>query len=100
MAEHLTVDSLKPSEGVGRGNSTFKEDSTVPDLYKAKLSDYLRSGYDRGHMAPAADCKHSQNAMDETFYLSNIAPQVGDGFNRDCKWGAVLYYGPILLMKL
>lgn len=57
----------------------------MPDLYKAKLSDYLRSGYDRGHMAPAADCKYSQNAMDETFYLSNIAPQVGDGFNRDCK---------------
>lgn len=23
--------------------------------------------------------------MDETFYLSNIAPQVGDGFNRHCK---------------
>ncbi|KAG0364471.1 nuclease [Gamsiella multidivaricata] len=83
VAEHLTAESLKASEGVGRGNSNFKEDPTVPDLYKAKLSDYFRSGYDRGHMAPAADCKSSQNAMDETFYLSNIAPQVGDGFNRD-----------------
>lgn len=57
----------------------------MPDLYKAKLSDYLRSGYDRGHMVPAADCKNSQSAMDETFFLSNIAPQIGDGFNRDCK---------------
>lgn len=34
---------------------------------------------------PAADAKISQQAMDETFYLSNIAPQVGDGFNRHCK---------------
>ncbi|KAG0355420.1 nuclease [Podila minutissima] len=83
VAEHLTTESLKDTEGVNRGKSTFKEDPTVPDLYKAKLSDYLRSGYDRGHMVPAADCKFSQNAMDETFYLSNIAPQVGDGFNRD-----------------
>ena len=34
---------------------------------------------------PAADAKISQQAMDETFYLSNIAPQVGDGFNRHCE---------------
>ncbi|KAG0211146.1 nuclease [Mortierella sp. GBA30] len=83
VAEHITAESLKPGEGVGRGNSQFKEDATLPDLYKAKLSDYLRSGYDRGHMVPAADCKSTQNAMDETFFLSNIAPQVGEGFNRD-----------------
>lgn len=44
----------------------------------------FRSGYDRGHMVPAADAKISQQAMDETFYLSNIAPQVGEGFNRHC----------------
>lgn len=34
-------------------------------------------------MVPAADCKSSQQSMDETFFLSNIAPQVGEGFNRD-----------------
>ncbi|KAF9934859.1 nuclease [Mortierella antarctica] len=79
---HGFPESLKPGEGVGRGN-VFKEDESVPELYKAKLTDYVRSGYDRGHMAPAADCKSTQNAMDETFYLSNIAPQVGEGFNRD-----------------
>ncbi|KAF9162622.1 nuclease [Mortierella sp. AD011] len=83
VAEHLTAESLKGGDGVGRGKSQFMEDSTVPDLYKAKLADYVRSGYDRGHMAPAADCKSSQSAMDETFYLSNIAPQVGKGFNRE-----------------
>jgi len=33
-------------------------------------------------MVPAADAKASQEAMNETFLLSNIAPQVGDGFNR------------------
>ncbi|KAK9896280.1 hypothetical protein P389DRAFT_152976 [Cystobasidium minutum MCA 4210] len=65
-----------------RANSTFKEDPDVPELFRAKLEDYFRSGYDRGHMVPAADAKRSQEAMDETFLLTNIAPQVGDGFNR------------------
>lgn len=36
-------------------------------------------------MVPAADAKQSQEAMTETFLLSNIAPQVGDGFNRHCE---------------
>lgn len=38
-------------------------------------SDYTRSGYDRGHMAPAGDMKWDNEAMHETFYMSNICPQ-------------------------
>jgi len=60
----------------------FVEDESLPAVFRAKLQDYFRSGYDRGHMVPAADAKMSQEAMDETFLLSNIAPQVGVGFNR------------------
>ncbi|KAH6918820.1 mitochondrial nuclease [Coprinopsis sp. MPI-PUGE-AT-0042] len=85
-AEHLTKSSLLPgSSGSGpvdRQNSAFVEDTSLPAMFRAKLQDYFRSGYDRGHMVPAADAKASQEAMDETFLLSNIAPQVGEGFNR------------------
>ena len=55
----------------------------MPEEFRAKLNDYFRSGYDRGHQVPAADCKFSQAAMDDTFFLSNMCPQVGAGFNRD-----------------
>ena len=60
----------------------------MPDIvwvepFRAKLKDYFRSGYDRGHQVPAADAKWSQEAMDDTFALSNMCPQVGNGFNRD-----------------
>ncbi|KAG6879043.1 hypothetical protein C0992_005668 [Termitomyces sp. T32_za158] len=82
-AEHLTQASLKPGKDSGdRSKSNFIEDESVPIPFRARLKDYFRSGYDRGHMVPAADAKFSQAAMDETFLLSNMAPQVGDGFNR------------------
>ncbi|KAI8084744.1 uncharacterized protein BX664DRAFT_337679 [Halteromyces radiatus] len=83
VAEHFTADSLKKVDGVDRGKSTFKEDDQIPVQFRARLADYYKSGFDRGHMVPAADVKNSQVKMDETFYLTNIAPQVGDGFNRD-----------------
>lgn len=83
VVEHITRDSIKSSKGVDRRNSVFKEDEAIPESFRNKLKDFFRSGYDRGHNAPAADAKFSQTAMDETFYLTNMSPQVGEGFNRD-----------------
>jgi endonuclease G, mitochondrial len=47
----------------------------------AVTQDYSRSGYDRGHLCPAGDFRHDKELQDETFYMSNMAPQVPD-FNR------------------
>ncbi|MCJ1310604.1 nuclease [Agyrium rufum] len=82
VAEHITPSSLS-TRGGDRKHSVFVEDETIPSKFRAKLHDYFRSGYDRGHQVPAADAKWSQEAMDSTFLLSNMCPQVGDGFNRD-----------------
>jgi endonuclease G, mitochondrial len=82
VAEHITPASLA-LHNADRKHSVFVEDASIPPKFRAKLSDYFRSGYDRGHQVPAADAKWSQQAMDDTFALSNMCPQVGDGFNRD-----------------
>lgn len=42
---------------------------------QAMREDYSNSGWDKGHMAPAADMKWSERAMKESFYLTNICPQ-------------------------
>lgn len=42
---------------------------------QAMREDYSNSGWDKGHMAPAADMKWSRTAMYESFYLTNICPQ-------------------------
>ena len=39
-------------------------------------SDYKHSGYDRGHMVPANDMKWSKTSMEESFYMTNICPQL------------------------
>lgn len=82
VVEHITPASLARRDA-DRKHSNFLEDDGVPAKFRAGLKDYYRSGYDRGHQVPAADAKWSQQAMDETFYLSNMCPQVGEGFNRD-----------------
>ena len=42
---------------------------------QAMREDYSGTGWDKGHMAPAADMKWSQSAMNESFYFTNICPQ-------------------------
>lgn len=68
----LTKDVLYGT--VGRTND-FRID---PDVKSGTVDsvDYWDSGYDRGHMAPSADFRWSKTALSESFYYSNISPQV------------------------
>ena len=63
--------------------NSFKEDAKV-STGSASLNDYIKSGYDRGHLAPCADFTFNEQTMLESFYMSNISPQL-PSFNRG-KW--------------
>jgi endonuclease G len=59
----------------------FQPHPIVPKPAQASLNDYRSSKFDRGHMAPAADML-SEYAMEQSFYLTNMIPQVGPNMNR------------------
>lgn len=78
-AEYLTRERLLKAKGVKRQNS-FHPDDNIPESERAELSNYAKSGYDRGHMAPSADMFDEQSQY-ESFSLANMVPQ-GPNNNR------------------
>lgn len=71
VAWELTKDE---THGDAKRNNEFLPDPQIIGT-KVDTYDYSHSGYDRGHMAPAGDMKWSEEAMQESFYMSNICPQ-------------------------
>ena len=55
---------------------SFYVEEDIDNPYRAKVSDYTHSGYDRGHMAPDAAFDWSQESLDATYSLANIIPQI------------------------
>ncbi|MGB4988224.1 MAG: DNA/RNA non-specific endonuclease [Pyrinomonadaceae bacterium] len=71
--------TTKNDLGERRERSRFEPDPTLPQGFRRiQYYDYSGSGYDRGHMVPAADRFGDQRRMEETFLMTNIVPQAGD----------------------
>ena len=73
VAYKLTEDNLR-KQRVKRAKK-FNPDKSIKGT-SAYHNDYTRSGYTRGHLAPAGDMAFSEDAMRESFYMSNMSPQL------------------------
>ncbi len=96
------------TQGKEPRTDNFGPDPDVPLRAQASLKDYKGTKFDRGHMAPAADMVGA-DAMNQSFYLTNMVPQVGPNMNRgvwadlegmvrkisDKEGPVVVYSGPI-----
>jgi endonuclease G, mitochondrial len=79
-AEHLIAADLASARETPR-QGRFHDDERLPPDDRAVLSDYTRSGYDRGHMAPSGDMPNA-DAQQQSFSLANIVPQTA-ALNRN-----------------
>lgn len=84
-AEHLTADNIDAAKTLSRENS-FHSEQQLPASLRAELSDYARSGYDRGHMAPNGDMP-DRESQHESFTLANMVPQDAD--NNRHVWAGI-----------
>ncbi|WP_374360185.1 DNA/RNA non-specific endonuclease [Pseudoduganella danionis] len=84
-AEHLTAEQLQSAKTLSRENS-FHAETRLPPSARAELSDYARSGYDRGHMAPNGDMP-DRPSQHQSFTLANMVPQ--DGENNRHLWAGI-----------
>ena len=73
VAEHVT---LEGTTGTFKRKDDFRPDPAIPQPHAATLKDYAGHPYDRGHLAPAGNNTQSEQVMSESFFLSNMVPQV------------------------
>ena len=66
----------------------FREDPLIPYAYRTTLDDHKSNGYDRGHIIGSADRQRTVEANSQTFYLSNMQPQL-NAFNAQGIWYAL-----------
>lgn len=82
-ADHLTAARVAAAKQQRRSDAaeSFHEENRLPPEDRARLADYVRSGYDRGHMSPNGDFDN-EAAQGESFSMANMIPQNPDN-NRN-----------------
>jgi len=96
-AEHLTRATVQRAQARDVRDNGYHAEPRLPAAERAELADYMRSGYDRGHMAPSGDTGDAVSDR-QTFSLANMVPQLGS-LNRT-GWSRLEAYVRTLTLKL
>lgn len=73
VVQHVTIESIT---GPAKRKDDFRPDPAIPKQHQSQLSDYAGFPFDRGHLSPGADNTQNDMVMSESFFLSNMVPQV------------------------
>ena len=73
VMEYITPTAIT---GPAKRQDDFREDPEVAPNCRSRLADYQGGQYDRGHMSPAGNNTQTAEIMSESFFLSNMIPQV------------------------
>ena len=73
VVEHVTKECIT---GPSKREDDFRPDLEVPTAHQSQLADYAGNPYDRGHLVPAGNCTQNDDVMSESFFLTNMIPQV------------------------
>ena len=75
VLEHVTKAAIT---GPAKRKDDFRPDPAIPVAGQSQLVDYAGFPYDRGHLSPAGDNTQNDLIMSESFFLSNMVPQVAN----------------------
>jgi endonuclease G len=73
VVEHVTKENIS---GTAKRKDDFRADPEVPTAYQSQLEDYAGNPFDRGHLVPGANNTINEEAMSQSFFLSNMVPQI------------------------
>jgi len=73
VVEHPTKEKVN---GTSKRKDDFRPDTDIAKQHQSVLADYAGEAYDRGHLVPAGDNTQDDDVMSESFFLSNMVPQV------------------------
>ncbi len=70
----FSFDNVTKQRNVSRSDA-WGEDLKLPSNVRLSYDSYSGSGYTRGHLCASADRLFSQEANEQTFFMSNMSPQ-------------------------
>jgi endonuclease G len=73
VVQRITMENIS---GPAKRKDDFRPDPAVPKQHQSQLSDYAGFPFDRGHLSPGADNTQNALVMSESFFLTNMVPQV------------------------